>query len=940
MGKKMLIDASHPEETRVVVLDGKKLEDFDVETTHKKLVKGNIYLAKIIRIEPSLQAAFVEYGGNRHGFLPFSEIHPDYYRIPIEDKIALEKELEAERSSDSSMPLSAGGQGEQGEDRTSENSLSDEKYQNHSEDVEKRNQGERDPSQQAEIFSLDPNNSRNPLDPVEANLPIYPQEILYGDDAPRHDQGSAVPGVTVNEIVVNASESLDDSDRHAHHTAQSNTPTEQLRAEDENAQVANTTSGESSDVEIIGGVEEIEANRRLIYQRLLRRYKIQEVIKRRQVMLIQVTKEEKANKGAAITTYISLAGRYCVLMPNSGRSGGGVSRKITSAADRKRLKSIIDELEMPKGMAVIIRTAGSERSKSEIKRDCEYLTRLWGEIRELTIHSSAPSLVYEEANLIKRAVRDLYTKEIEEIIVSGDEAYKTAKAFMRVLVPSHARRVQQDRNETIPLFQQYEVESLLLALLNPRVQLRSGGYIVIDHTEALVAIDVNSGRATRERHIEETALKTNLEAADEIARQIRLRDLSGLIVIDFIDMESASNNQAVERRLKEAMKIDRARIQIGRISTFGLLELSRQRLRPSLLESNSQVCHFCGGSGHLRSTESICLDIIRQIESDGFKKPGFEIQVVVAPVVATYILNYKRHILADIEKRHHLAVVWMIDEKASPIDFKINYLGEIVVVPKNVKVPATAIEQETLPGKDIFAHIRGDGEEEEQQPKQRERHHRVQASAEESLQEKRETTELPDLENAASVESGHEKISEETTTAEGENPLSQEKRRRGDRRNDYGRANRSKGDPRHPRNKQRGKGAFPRPPRNQPQIDQNSSTISPENADESAVLANPQPIMPTKKEEVMKVLYSSDGTAGQDIQTKTPDRGQSARDQSTPVYTARESSVSSPPLFPDKGNDDNRQAANRQKQVSDGETSNNSATAEKQRKGWWRRLIS
>ena len=388
-----------------------------------------------------------------------------------------------------------------------------------------------------------------------------------------------------------------------------------MRAEDENAQGANTTSDESSDVEIIGGVEEIEANRRLIYQRLLRRYKIQEVIKRRQVMLIQVTKEEKANKGAAITTYISLAGRYCVLMPNSGRSGGGVSRKITSAADRKRLKAIIDELEMPKGMAVIIRTAGSERSKSEIKRDCEYLTRLWGEIRELTIHSSAPSLVYEEANLIKRAVRDLYTKEIEEIIVSGDEAYKTAKAFMRVLVPSHARRVQQDRNETIPLFQQYEVESLLLALLNPRVQLRSGGYIVIDHTEALVAIDVNSGRATRERHIEETALKTNLEAADEIARQIRLRDLSGLIVIDFIDMESASNNQAVERRLKDAMKIDRARIQIGRISTFGLLELSRQRLRPSLLESNSQVCHFCGGSGHLRSTESICLDIIRQIES-------------------------------------------------------------------------------------------------------------------------------------------------------------------------------------------------------------------------------------------------------------------------------------------------------------------------------------
>ena len=937
MSKKMLIDASHPEETRVVVLDGKKLEDFDVETTHKKLVKGNIYLAKIIRIEPSLQAAFVEYGGNRHGFLPFSEIHPDYYRIPIEDKIALEKELEAERFSDSSMSISAGGQGEQGEDRASENSLSDEKYQNRSEDVEKRSQGERDPSQQAENFFSDSNDSQTPLDPVEANLPIYPQEILYGDDAPRNDEESAAPPVTVNEAVVNTSKSMDDSsDRHALQTAQSNTSTEQLRAEDENGQVANTTSGESSDVEIIGGVEEIEANRRLIYQRLLRRYKIQEVIKRRQVMLIQVTKEEKANKGAAITTYISLAGRYCVLMPNSGRSGGGVSRKITSAADRKRLKAIIDELEMPKGMAVIIRTAGSERSKSEIKRDCEYLTRLWGEIRELTIHSSAPSLVYEEANLIKRAVRDLYTKEIEEIVVSGDEAYKTAKAFMRVLVPSHARRVQQDRNETIPLFQQYEVESLLLALLNPRVQLRSGGYIVIDHTEALVAIDVNSGRATRERHIEETALKTNLEAADEIARQIRLRDLSGLIVIDFIDMESASNNQAVERRLKDAMKIDRARIQIGRISTFGLLELSRQRLRPSLLETNSQVCHFCGGSGHLRSTESICLDIIRQIESDGFKKPGFEIQVVVAPVVATYILNYKRHVLADIEKRHHLVVVWMIDEKASPIDFKINYLGEIVVVPKNVKVPATAIEQETLPGKDIFAHIRGDdGEEEEQQPKQRERHQPVRASAEDGLQEKRETTELSDLENRASVESVHEKIAEQTTPPEGENPLSQEKRRRGDRRNDYGRSNRSKGELRHPRNKQRGKGPFPRPPQNQTQIDQTSSAISPENADESAMLANHQPVVPVKKEDVMKVLYSSDGRAGQGIQTKTPDR-----EQSTPVYAARELSVSSPPLFLDKGNDGSQHSQNKQKQESDVETSNNPATAEKQRKGWWRRLIS
>ena len=681
MTKKMLIDASHPEETRVVVLEGKKLEDFDVETTHKKLIKGNIYLAKVIRIEPSLQAAFVEYGGNKHGFLPFSEIHPDYYRIPVEDRLALQRELEADRLPESSehadIDLSLSPQVQQ--DNQTVLNLTDQQPETEGNAI---NLQQLEGSEQSYVA---PHAEGSDRLLEQANLdttsPKVVQQIQESSDVPMGDM-----------LSTDLKENTSDPAKAAVLLQETH---------DKGALVADnlavdSSSQEASDVEIIGGVEEIEANRRIIYQRLLRRYKIQEVIKRRQVMLVQVTKEEKANKGAAITTYISLAGRYCVLMPNAGRSGGGVSRKITSAADRKRLKSIIDELEMPKGMAIIIRTAGSERSKSEIRRDCEYLTRLWEEIRELTIHSSAPALVYEEANLIKRAVRDLYSKEIEEVIVSGEEAYKTAKSFMRVMVPSHARRVQIHRDDKIPLFQQYDVESQLLALLTPRVQLRSGGYIVINHTEALVAIDVNSGRATRERHIEETALKTNLEAADEIARQIRLRDLSGLIVIDFIDMETTSHNQAVEKRLKEAMRADRARIQIGRISSFGLLELSRQRMRPSLLETNSEICHYCGGTGHLRSTEAVCLDILRQIESDGLKKPGFEIEVTVAPEVATYVLNNKRHMLADIEKRHQLVVTWAINEKSSPIGFNIAYTRQITPEHRIARVAESANKQDSI----------------------------------------------------------------------------------------------------------------------------------------------------------------------------------------------------------------------------------------------------
>ncbi len=553
MAKRMLIDATHPEETRVVVVNGTRLEEFDVETSTKKQIKGNIYLAKVVRVEPSLQAAFVEYGGNRHGFLAFGEIHPDYYQIPVADREKL-------------IAL-----------------------------------------QQAEAH--------------ESN----------------HDGESE--------------ESLD------------------------------TLSGED-------GVEEAERRRR---QRLTRQYKIQEVIKRRQIMLIQVVKEERGGKGAALTTYLSLAGRYCVLMPNSPR-GGGVSRKITNMADRKRLKKIVTDMEIPEGMAVIVRTAGSERSKAELKRDYEYLLRTWDSIRELTLKSTAPALIYEEANLIKRSIRDLYARDIDEVLVDGDEGYRMAKDFMRMLTPSHAKKVQPYKDPAMPLFQRFQVENQLDAMHSATAQLRSGGYIVINPTEALVSIDVNSGRATRERHIEETAYKTNLEAADEIARQLRLRDLAGLIVIDFIDMEERRNNQNVERRLKDALRGDRARIQIGRISPFGLLEMSRQRLRPSLMETSFLPCPQCGGAGHVRSTESTAVHVLRAIEEEGAKRRSAEITVFVPVLVALYILNQKRQALTDIEARHGFRVMVTGDESLISPQYRIERTKE---KPKEEEGVARPVSSET-----------------------------------------------------------------------------------------------------------------------------------------------------------------------------------------------------------------------------------------------------
>jgi len=574
MVKRMLIDATHPEETRVVVVNGTRLEELDVETSTKKQLKGNIYLAKIVRVEPSLQAAFVEYGGNRHGFLAFSEIHPDYFQIPVADRQALIAAQKAEVLREASQ--------------------------------------ERD--EEAEAAEGAP-------------------------DAPAADPTAAAG---------------------AESTAAESGSDEGEAGGDSQAEEGEAPRHKASAVETVGGDDEsAETERRRA--RLLRNYKIQEVIKRRQIMLVQVVKEERGNKGAALTTYLSLAGRYCVLMPNTAR-GGGVSRKIVSATDRRRLKAIANEIDVPDGMAVIIRTAGSERSKTEIRRDYEYLLRMWDSVRELTLRSSAPALVYEEASLIKRSIRDLYTRDIDEVLVDGDEGYRLAKDYMRMLTPSHAKKVQPYKDPVMPLLHRYQVETQLDAMHSPTVQLKSGGYLVIAQTEALVAIDVNSGRATKERHIEETALKTNLEAADEVARQLRLRDLAGLIVIDFIDMEESRNNHAVERRLKEALKNDRARIQVGKISPFGLLELSRQRLRPSLQETSFTPCRHCGGTGLVRSIESAAVHVLRAIEEEGIRHRSSEVTVHVPTSIALYILNQKRAALAQIEGRYEFSVFLVGDD--------------------------------------------------------------------------------------------------------------------------------------------------------------------------------------------------------------------------------------------------------------------------------------
>ncbi|WP_413719967.1 Rne/Rng family ribonuclease [Silicimonas sp. MF1-12-2] len=629
MSKKMLIDATHAEETRVVVVDGNKVEEFDFESENKRQLSGNIYLAKVTRVEPSLQAAFVDYGGNRHGFLAFSEIHPDYYQIPVADREALLAEEMAEAQAEAEEEEKPRRR------RRSRSKSKAEKLEAADETVAEEPAVDDDAGADDEAGAEDDDGS----------------DEDRGDDlsAETGDGGKAIPGMDVidldEERAVEAGEDDDEPYVAAEHAAETDETIESV-ADDDTA-------------------EEIRPKRKP----RVRRYKIQEVIKVRQILLVQVVKEERGNKGAALTTYLSLAGRYCVLMPNTAR-GGGISRKITQAADRKKLKEIANEIEVPKGAGLIIRTAGAKRTKTEIKRDYEYLQRMWEQIRELTLKSIAPAKIYEEGNLIKRSIRDLYSREIDEVMVEGEAGYRVAKDFMKMIMPSHAKNVKH-YHDAMPLFARYQVESYLAAMFNPTVQLKSGGYIVIGVTEALVAIDVNSGKATKEGSIEETALKTNLEAAEEVARQLRLRDLAGLIVIDFIDMEERRNNAAVEKRFKDKLKTDRARIQVGRISGFGLLEMSRQRLRPGMLEATTQPCPSCHGTGLIRSDDSLGLTILRQIEEEGVRRRSKEVLVKAPVSIVNFLMNMKREHIAQIEARYGMAVRMEADPFLISPDFSI-----------------------------------------------------------------------------------------------------------------------------------------------------------------------------------------------------------------------------------------------------------------------------
>lgn len=676
MPNKMLIDASHPEETRVVVVRGNRIEEFDFESQDKKQLKGNIYLARVTRVEPSLQAAFVEYGGNRHGFLAFSEIHPDYYQIPVADRQALlraeAQEAEDEEDEDGD-----------GEDRQSR----DRGRRGRRRGGKSRDRGEhkRDAAESGEASesSGEPGEGSENGDIVLEEISHTSEIIEHAADTSEHsetsghadtsghDEGSAEQDETkTREGGPTSIAAAVEGDVISESVPQTEQGSEATSGDNDRGMLEEVQSSHPDDHEIesVGAEDALEEvrNRR---KPVRRQYKIQEVIKRRQILLVQVVKEERGNKGAALTTYLSLAGRYSVLMPNTAR-GGGISRKITSAVDRKRLKEVVADLEVPQGMGVILRTAGESRTKAEIKRDYEYLMRLWENVRNLTLQSTAPALVYEEGSLIKRSVRDLYNKDIDEILVSGEEGYREAKDFMRMLMPSHAKVVQPFR-DTTPIFVRNGIEAQLDRMLQPQVTLKSGGYIIINQTEALVAIDVNSGRSTKEHSIEDTALHTNLEAAEEVARQLRLRDLAGLIVIDFIDMDENRNNRSVEKRLKDHLKNDRARIQVGRISHFGLMEMSRQRIRASVLESTMKPCAHCGGTGHVRSDSSVALMVVRAIEEFLLKDSRSHITVRTPAATALYVLNHKRGTLVELESRFGLTITIEADDSVGAQHYAI-----------------------------------------------------------------------------------------------------------------------------------------------------------------------------------------------------------------------------------------------------------------------------
>ncbi len=630
MTKRMLIDAGHPEETRVVIVDGTKVEELDFESAAKKQLRGNLYLARVTRVEPSLQAAFVEYGGNRHGFLAFSEIHPDYYQIPYEDRMAL---LEAE-------------------------------------EAEALKQAAEEEAEDDAAASKKKSKSKKRKKSKSKDSPTL-------------------------EVDAETEETKEDEDKAEEETADNSNSEEEVENSDEKSAEADEDSSEkesddeSSDSDDEVAAEQAKTAKRRRARSFRHRYKIQEVIKRGQILLIQVVKEERGNKGAAMTTYLSLAGRYCVLMPNTPK-GGGISRKIANGSDRKRLKSIVSEFKVPQGMGVIVRTAGAKRTKTEIKRDYDYLCRLWETTRTTTLESIAPALIHEEGNLVKRSIRDLYNKDIKEVLVQGDNAYKTAKDFIKMLMPSHAKNVKAYKDE-IPLFLRYQVESQIEDSLESVVQLKSGGYLVIHPTEALVSIDVNSGRSTKERNVERTALKTNLEAADEVARQMRLRDLAGLVVIDFIDMDEYRNNRSVEKRMKDALSQDRARVQSSRISQFGLMEISRQRRRRSLLEGSTISCPHCEGVGRKRTIESSALKALRALEELAARAQTKKAKLKVSPDVAAFVLNQKRDELQALEDKFELYAIVEADPEIMSPEFLLT------VEEKNkqkAKDPLAEIEKE------------------------------------------------------------------------------------------------------------------------------------------------------------------------------------------------------------------------------------------------------
>ena len=666
MAKKMLIDATHAEETRVVVVDGNKVEEFDFETENRRQLAGNIYLAKVTRVEPSLQAAFVDYGGNRHGFLAFNEIHPDYYQIPVADREALMEEerayVEAQRARD-----------EDDEDKPKRGRSSRSRAARAKTDdaVETREvEGDVSGMETMDLGDSEGDDTAEGLSPME----------LVGEtpvEEPSEDEDEAVEAQAETE----EAEAVEaDVDAEADADAEDEAPRGRPRRGKKDA------AEKDESIESVADEDE-EEDIRPVRKPRPRRYKIQEVVKVRQIMLVQVVKEERGNKGAALTTYLSLAGRYCVLMPNTAR-GGGISRKITNPADRKKLKEIATEIEVPKGAGLIVRTAGAKRTKTEIKRDYEYLQRLWEQIRELTLKSTAPAKIYEEGDLIKRSIRDLYSREIDEVLVEGERGYRIAKDFMKMIMPSHSKNVQR-YEDNLPLFARFQVESYLAGMFNPTVQLKSGGYIVIGVTEALVAVDVNSGRATKEGSIEETALKTNLEAADEVARQLRLRDLAGLIVIDFIDMDERRNNASVEKRMKDRLKSDRARIQVGRISGFGLMEMSRQRLRPGMIEATTQPCSTCHGTGLIRSDDNLALSVLRQIEEEGTRRRSREVLVKCPVGIANFLMNQKREHVAQIEARYGMSVRIEGDPSLISPDFTLEKFKTATRVVK--EVASTAI---------------------------------------------------------------------------------------------------------------------------------------------------------------------------------------------------------------------------------------------------------